>query len=57
MQMVNESSIKSAAINDRGPLQVDFGSDEVKGQTVPGSVLPHWLKRTKRVVMMENTET
>ena len=49
--------IKSAAITDGAPLQVDFGNDEVKGQTVPGRVFPHWLKRTKHAAMMEDTET
>lgn len=49
--------IKSAAITDGAPLQVDFGNDEVKGQTVPGRVFPHWLKRTKHAAMMEDMET
>lgn len=49
--------IKSAAITDGAPLQVDFGNDEVKGQTVPGRVFPHWLKRTKHTAMMEDMET
>lgn len=54
--MVNKSSIKSAAIHAGAPLRMDFGSDQVRGQTVHGWVLPDKLKRTKQVAKVEDIE-